>query len=185
MAALDPSSPYSRLSQDRFAALLGAQDQKRLGQSEKERSAGGQKGFKPNQPCFQPSRSDSGLLAIIGAVAKSLSKSGGLLKERLRSAAEFLSNQKAPTVEPVENYQLNRKNISRSQTKNSPDGCDGSYPEPTTNRFRCVPSLESKLASATPKIYTQLLTLPRHKHQIPRVRSRTSAPSCHFILHLT
>ena len=118
------------------------------------------KGFNPNQPCSQPSRSDSGLLAIIGALAKGLSQSGGLLKERFRAAPEFLSNQKAPTVEPVENHQPHRKSVSRSEKKNQAHGCDGSYPESTTNRFRCVPSPKSKLASATLKIYTEVLTLP-------------------------
>ena len=47
-----------------------------------------------------------------------------------------------------------------SQTQNSPHGCDGPHPELTTNRFRCVSSSKPKLESATPKIYTQLLTLP-------------------------
>ncbi|MGB7950209.1 MAG: transposase [Candidatus Binatia bacterium] len=45
---------------------------------------------------------------------KDLSQSGGLLKERLRSAPELLSNQKLSTVEPVKNYQLNRKSVSGS-----------------------------------------------------------------------
>src|SRR4030095_4469606 len=117
-------------------------DQKHLGQGEKERSAGGQEGFKPNQSCFEPSRSGQGLLAIFFPLDQGVSQGGGLLKERLRSAPELLSDQKLSTVEPVENYQLNRKSVSRSPTKNSAYGCDGSYPEPTKNRFRCVSSLE-------------------------------------------
>ncbi|HEX9271059.1 MAG TPA: hypothetical protein VGA01_02475, partial [Candidatus Binatia bacterium] len=75
---------------------------------------------------------------------KELSPGGGLLKEKLRSALKLLSDQKLSTVESIENHQLNRKSVSGSQTKNSPDGCDGSYPEPTKNRFRCVSSLKSE-----------------------------------------
>src|SRR5215475_707799 len=98
------SSLTDRLSQDRFAALLGPQEQKCLGQSEKERSARGQKSTQPHQSCGQPSRSHRGLLAIFFPLAKSLSHSGGLLKERLRSAPKLLSDKELPTLQPVENH---------------------------------------------------------------------------------
>ena len=45
--------------------------------------------------------------------------------------------------------------------KNSAHGCDGSYPELTNNRLRCVSSLEYYLESKPhQRFYTQLLTLP-------------------------
>ena len=97
---------------------------------------------------------------------KSLSKSGGLLEERFRSTAELFSDQKLSTLESAKNHQPNRKSVSRSETKDQTYGCHGSYPELTENRFRGVSSLESKLASATPKIYTQVLTLPIEQRQV-------------------
>ena len=82
-----------------------------------------------------------------------------MLKERLRSALKLLSDKKLPTLQPVENHQLNRESVSRSTKKNPTHGCDGSYSESSTNRLRGVSSPKPKLESATPKMYTQVLTL--------------------------